>query len=103
MGSPRGTPLGAPSRADSPGGSPIGAGQALVSPPTRAGDDVVHSTSSKLCSVLTGGLNTQALRHSLPYVSSYHYADLYPEFAAICQKHGVVLSSACAAPSSTQL
>lgn len=51
-----------------------------------------YSTSSKLCSVLTGGLNTQALHHSLPYVSSCHYTDLYPEFAAICAKHGVVLS-----------
>ena len=52
-----------------------------------------YSTSSQLWRVLTGGLNTQALHHSLPYVSCCHYTDLYPEFAAICQKHGVVLSS----------
>ena len=52
-----------------------------------------YSTSSKLCSVLTGGLNTQALHHSLPNVSCCHYTDLYPEFAAICAKHGVVLST----------
>jgi len=51
-----------------------------------------YSTSSKFMSILTGGLNAQALHHALPYVSSCHYTNLYPEFARICAKHGVVLS-----------
>mmetsp|Transcript_10780 Transcript_10780/g.17390 ORF Transcript_10780/g.17390 Transcript_10780/m.17390 type:complete len:501 (+) Transcript_10780:114-1616(+) len=50
-----------------------------------------YSTGSHLWSVLSGGLNNQALHHCLPSVSCCHYTDLYPKFQAVCEKHSVPL------------
>ncbi|CAM9299214.1 unnamed protein product [Heterosigma akashiwo] len=50
-----------------------------------------YSTGSHLWSVLSGGLNNQALHHCLPSVSCCHYVDLYPKFQAVCEKHNVPL------------
>lgn len=48
-----------------------------------------YGVTSPLARVASGGLNTQALHHSLPYISSCHYSDLYPGFEAVCVRHGV--------------
>ena len=57
----------------------------------QATTSVDYWTTSRLARVASGGLNTQALHHSLPYVSSCHYTDLYPAFEAVCARHGVKL------------
>jgi len=48
-----------------------------------------YSQDSRITSVLSGGLNTQALHHVLPVVHSSHYTDLYPHFRKVCQQHNV--------------
>jgi len=53
---------------------------------------VDYSTDSHFWRIFSGGLNTQALHHCLPYVSSCHYTDLHPAFNACCLRHGVVLN-----------
>ena len=35
----------------------------------------------------TGGLNVQSIHHVMPVVNSCHYAKLYPEFYALCEKY----------------
>ena len=40
---------------------------------------------------VTGGLNTQALHHSLPPVSCCHFTAMYPYFMEVCKKHKVVV------------
>jgi len=57
----------------------------------QAKTSVDYSTPSDLWRLLTGGLNTQALHHCLPYVSCCHYTDLYPAFEACCNRHGIQL------------
>ena len=57
----------------------------------QARTSVDYSTPSHFWRIATGGLNTQALHHCLPYVSCCHYTDLYPAFEACCLKHGVTL------------
>ena len=36
---------------------------------------------------VTGGLNVQSIHHVMPVVNSCHYAKLYPEFYALCEKY----------------
>lgn len=50
-----------------------------------------YAQHSFFWSQATGGLNMQALHHTLPGVSSSHYRDMYPKFRAICEKHKVPL------------
>jgi len=57
----------------------------------QATTSVDYWTTSAVARVMSGGLNTQALHHSLPYVSSCHYSDLYPAFQLVCARHGVEL------------
>ena len=53
---------------------------------------VDYSSDSYLWGVLTGGLNNQALHHTLPHVNSCHYAALHPKFERVCLEHGIKLA-----------
>lgn len=59
----------------------------------QASTSVDYGTGSWLLSLATGGLNTQALHHCIPHISACHYTELYPKFAGVCAKHGVVLNT----------
>jgi linoleoyl-CoA desaturase len=48
-----------------------------------------YSVNSDLWRVLSGGLNTQALHHSLPPICSCHFTRMYPRFLEVCKKHKV--------------
>ncbi|KAG8464161.1 hypothetical protein KFE25_003224 [Diacronema lutheri] len=52
---------------------------------------VDYNGGSRLWGALTGGLNVQSLHHTLPHISSCHYASIYPKFKAICERHDVAL------------
>jgi len=49
-----------------------------------------YSMDSKFWSLLSGGLNMQSLHHSIPWVSSCHYHELYPKFRKVCTEHGAL-------------
>jgi len=59
----------------------------------QATTSVDYWVNSNFARIYTGGLNVQALHHSLPYVSSCHYTDLYPGFHAVCARHGIKIAS----------
>ncbi|KAJ8610536.1 hypothetical protein CTAYLR_009741 [Chrysophaeum taylorii] len=46
-----------------------------------------------LVSMLTGGLNAQALHHAVPTISQCHLAGIYDEYVHICEKHNVSRST----------
>jgi len=52
-----------------------------------------YSRHSRLVPALTAGLNYQTLHHVFPSVCHCHFHDLYPDYAAICAKHGVRLNT----------
>ena len=71
-------------------------------PPTGAPDDyfrwqiesaVDYSIGSELVPKLTATLNLQSMHHVMPSVCGVHFARLYPEYKAICEKHGVRLNT----------
>ena len=52
-----------------------------------------YSIGSELVPKLTATLNLQSMHHVMPSVCGCHFASLYPEYAAICEKHGVRLNT----------
>ena len=52
---------------------------------------VDYAQGSRLVTFLTGGLNSQGLHHCLPFLSSSRFVDFYPQYRAICEKHGVAI------------
>ena len=71
-------------------------------PPTGDQDDyfrwqiesaVDYSIGSKLVPKLTATLNLQSMHHVMPSVCGCHFAGLYPEYARICEQHGVRLNT----------
>merc|ERR1712070_71922 len=54
----------------------------------QARTSIDYSTDSHIVGFLTGALNLQSIHHTIPSVSSSHYRRMYPEFYAICCKHG---------------
>ena len=46
-----------------------------------------YGCTSEFWRFATGGLNVQSIHHVMPVVNSCHYARLYPEFYALCQKY----------------
>jgi len=50
-----------------------------------------YAQGSRLVSYLTGGLNAQGLHHCLPFLSSSRFVDFYPQYRAICARHGVAI------------
>lgn len=54
---------------------------------------VDYSVGSELVPKLTASLSLQSMHHVLPSVCGCHYHGLYPEYKAICEKHGVRLNT----------
>jgi fatty acid desaturase len=54
---------------------------------------VDYSVGSPLVPILTASLNLQSMHHTLPSVCGCHFHRLYPEYARICQRHGVQLKT----------
>jgi fatty acid desaturase len=50
-----------------------------------------YAQGSRLVTYLTGGLNAQGLHHCLPFLSSSRFVDFYPQYRAVCARHGVVI------------
>ena len=48
---------------------------------------------SSVVTALCAGLNAQSLHHAMPLVACAHFPDMYDEYAAICEKHGVPIRS----------
>jgi len=46
-----------------------------------------YGCTSEFWRFATGGLNVQSIHHVMPVVNSCHYARLYPEFYALCEKY----------------
>merc|ERR1712072_1615287 len=46
-----------------------------------------YGFTSEFWRFATGGLNVQSIHHVMPVVNSCHYARLYPEFYALCEKY----------------
>mmetsp|Transcript_65691 Transcript_65691/g.140485 ORF Transcript_65691/g.140485 Transcript_65691/m.140485 type:complete len:531 (-) Transcript_65691:343-1935(-) len=44
--------------------------------------------------ILTGGLNMQSLHHVVPPIGSSHFADMWPAYKKVCEKHGVHVKEA---------
>ena len=38
---------------------------------------------------LAAGLNAQSLHHAMPSVGCAHFPEMYAEYEAICERHGV--------------
>ena len=53
---------------------------------------VDYSVESELVPKLTASLSLQSMHHVLPSVCGCHFHRLYPEYKAICEKHGVRLN-----------
>ena len=71
-------------------------------PPTGAQDDyfrwqiesaVDYSVQSEVVPKLTASLSLQTMHHVMPSVCGCHFAKLYPEYARICESHGVRLNT----------
>lgn len=54
----------------------------------QASTSLDYAVDSQIWRFLTGGLNVQSIHHVLPCIAACHYTDLYPEYFAICVKHG---------------
>jgi len=54
---------------------------------------VDYDVHNPLVPMLTASLNLQSMHHVFPSVCGCHFHALYPEYAAICRKHGVRLNS----------
>jgi len=57
----------------------------------QARTSVDYSADSGFWTLMTGGLNVQAIHHCLPMVSCSHYKALYPKFEAVCAKNGIII------------
>jgi fatty acid desaturase (delta-4 desaturase) len=55
----------------------------------QAASSLDYAQGSRLVTFLTGGLNSQGLHHCLPFLSSSRFVDFYPQYRAICARHGV--------------
>lgn len=53
---------------------------------------VDYSVRSRLVTWAAAGLNMQSIHHAMPTVSLCHFSRIYPEYAEICQRHGVRLN-----------
>lgn len=71
-------------------------------PPTGSPDDFFrwqiesaldYSVHSELVPKLTATLNLQSMHHVMPSVCGCHFHKLYPEYKAICERHGVRLNT----------
>mmetsp|Transcript_15408 Transcript_15408/g.27556 ORF Transcript_15408/g.27556 Transcript_15408/m.27556 type:complete len:668 (+) Transcript_15408:46-2049(+) len=71
-------------------------------PPTGSPDDFFrwqiesaldYSVHSDLVPKLTATLNLQSMHHVMPSVCGCHFNKLYPEYKAICERHGVRLNT----------
>lgn len=71
-------------------------------PPTGSPDDYFrwqiesaldYSVHSDLVPKLTATLNLQSMHHVMPSVCGCHFHKLYPEYKAICERHGVRLNT----------
>ena len=71
-------------------------------PPTGEADDYFrwqiesaldYSVGSELVPKLTASLSLQSMHHVMPSVCGCHFAGLYPEYKAICERHGVRLNT----------
>jgi fatty acid desaturase len=54
---------------------------------------VDYSVASPLVPKLTASLSLQSMHHVFPSVCGCHFHKLYPEFAAICETHGVRMNT----------
>ena len=52
-----------------------------------------YSVGSELVPKLTASLSLQSMHHVMPSVCGCHFHGLYPEYAEICERHGVRLNT----------
>ena len=48
-----------------------------------------YSMHDPVVTALAAGLNAQSLHHAMPSVGCAHFPEMYAEYEAICERHGV--------------